>query len=53
MEEEAEKIRQEALEEGADTAIRWLFDRAGTSQQVPLTIDNQTITIMAAECLQT
>jgi hypothetical protein len=38
--------------QGAEYAIIQIAQNAATCQQVPLTIENQTINLIAVECLQ-
>lgn len=38
--------------EGVEAAILTIMQRAATCQAVPLTYNNQTITLIAIECLQ-
>lgn len=48
---ELEAEYQKGVLVGADQAIRWVFQKAGECQQVPLTIDEQRLTLIAVECL--
>jgi len=42
----------EKQNEGVQFALASVFQAAGTCQQVPLTFNNQTINLIAIECLQ-
>ena len=45
-------IYQQGAQIGYEQAISQMFQQAGSCQQVPLTMENQTINIIAIECLQ-
>ncbi len=47
-------LEKEALifNQGAEYAVLQIMQSASTCQQVPLTMDNQTINLVAVECLQ-
>jgi len=43
---------QQGLQQGFEQAIIQVVQQATTCQQVPLRVENQTINIIAVECLQ-
>lgn len=43
---------QQGVQVGLESAITQVAQQAATCQQVPLNIQNQTITLIAVECLQ-
>lgn len=43
---------QQGAQYGSDQAIAYIYDQAKTCQQLPITIQNQTINLIAVECLQ-
>lgn len=45
-------VYQQGAQEGYQQAVTQLFQRALTCQQVPITLQNQTINMIAVECLQ-
>jgi len=45
-------IFQQGAQYGYEQAIIQLIQQASTCQQVPITVGNQTINIIAVECLQ-
>jgi uncharacterized membrane protein YebE (DUF533 family) len=45
-------IYQQGAQEGYEQAVMQMFQQASSCQQVPLTVENQTIGIVAVECLQ-
>ena len=45
-------IYQQGAQVGYEQAVSQMFQQAGSCQQVPLTMQNQTINIIAVECLQ-
>lgn len=45
-------VYQQGAQAGYEQAIIQMFQQAGSCQQVPLTYNNQTINILAVECLQ-
>lgn len=54
---EAQMVKQAEIYQigasyGYEQAVTTMFQQAGSCQQVPLTINNQTINIVAVECLQ-
>ena len=50
--QEQMEIYQSGALVGYEQAISWLFQQAGSCQQVPIMYNNQTINIIAVECLQ-
>jgi len=50
--QEQQNILMQGAQLGYEQAISQLFQSAGACQQVPLTYNNQTINIIAVECLQ-
>ena len=44
-------IYQSGAQVGYEQAVSQIFQQAGSCQQVPLTMNNQTINIIAIECL--
>jgi hypothetical protein len=50
--EEQLSIFQQGAEYGYEQAIYSLVQQAVTCEQVPITIQNQTLNIIAVECLQ-
>ncbi len=50
--EKQTEIYQEGAQYGYEQAILQVMQQAVTCQQVPLTIENQTINIIAVGCLQ-
>lgn len=45
-------IYQQGAQVGYEQAVTQIFQQAGSCQQVPLTVQNQTVNIIAVECLQ-
>ena len=45
-------VYQQGVLDGQQSALSVLYSQAGNCNQVPLTFNNQTITLIAAECLQ-
>jgi hypothetical protein len=45
-------IYQQGLQAGYEQAVAQLFQQAATCQQVPVFFNNQTINVIAVECLQ-
>lgn len=45
-------IYQEGLQYGYEQAVIYLAQQVATCQQVPITVENQTINVVAVECLQ-
>ena len=45
-------IYQQGAQVGYEQAVSQMFQQAASCQQVPLSVDNQTINIVAIECLQ-
>lgn len=43
---------QQGIQAGSDQAITYIYKQAATCQQLPVTIQNQTINLIAVECLQ-
>ena len=46
-------IYQQGMQAGYEQAIIQLVQQAVTCQQVPVSVQNQTINLIAVECLQT
>ncbi|PIZ52554.1 hypothetical protein COY26_04385 [Candidatus Woesearchaeota archaeon CG_4_10_14_0_2_um_filter_33_10] len=46
-------IYQQGMQAGYEQAIIQLVQQAVTCQQVPINVQNQTINLIAVECLQT
>ena len=46
-------IYQQGIQAGYEQAITQLVQQAVTCQQVPVSVQNQTINLIAVECLQT
>jgi len=46
-------IYQQGMQAGYEQAIIQLVNQAKTCQQVPVSVQNQTINLIAVECLQT
>ena len=46
-------IFQQGAQYGYEQAIVQLVEQAATCQQVPISIENQTVNLIAVECLQT
>jgi len=49
---EQAEIYQQGTQDGYEQAIIQIIQQAVTCQQVPLRIENQTINIIAVDCLQ-
>jgi len=39
-------------QQGMQAAIAYLYQQAGSCKQVPITVENQTINVVAVECLK-
>ena len=50
--QEQMEIYQAGAQAGYEQAVSQMFQQAVSCQQVPLTVNNQTINIVAIECLQ-
>jgi len=46
------EIYQTGVQTGYENALVQMFQQAGSCQQVPLTVENQTVNVVAIECLQ-
>ena len=51
-EEEQTSIYQQGINLGYQQAITQLYQQASTCQQVPIRVKNQTMNVIATECLQ-
>lgn len=47
-----QNMQNQAAQQGAQYAVYMIMQQASTCQQVPLTFGNQTINLIAVECLQ-
>jgi hypothetical protein len=45
-------IYQGGINYGYELAVTQMFSQVGSCQQVPLTVENQTLKVIAIECLQ-